>query len=113
METAMLVNVIARKDTQGNVVNCVSVATFSLELIAMHAIVTDQVVRNKHVIQVEHVIARTAIKDLNAVVVKLGITNMDQNVDNVHAAKKGQHDVCPMVNVGASLALREYFVTVC
>ena len=77
METAiMLVNVIARKDTQGNVVNCVLVATFSLELIAMHAIVTDQAVRKKHVIQVEHVIARTAIKDLNAVVVKLGITNI-------------------------------------
>ena len=108
----MLVNVIARKDTQGNVVNYVLVATFSLELNAMHAIVTDQAVRKKHVIQVEHVIARTAMKDLNAVVVKLGITNMNRNVDNVHAAKMGLHDVRPMVNVSASLALREEVVNV-
>ena len=108
----MLVNVIARKDTQGNIVNYVLVATSSLELNAMHAIVTDQVGRKKHVIQVERVIARTAMKDLNAVVVKLGITKMDRNVDNVHAAKMGLHDVCPMVNVGASLALREDFVNI-
>ena len=108
----MLVNVIARKDTQGNIVIHVLVATTALVLNVMHAIVTGQVGRKKHVIQVEHVIARTAMKDLNAVVVKLGITNMDRNVDNVHAAKMGLHDVRPMVNVSASLALREEVVKV-